>query len=168
MPGYFPMLALESYWIVRDLERDSNNRWTEISIRPHIQHYALNTAFLHVDSAISLLRSASENCQDYIPALRFLPANKNNASSKELRGRRDAYLNLLLDKVVMIEKGTDKPCISAAILKDQETKLTRIEVSSICLSLVSGGFKTIPSTFHKEACFSPLASLGDVHFCTSR
>jgi phenylacetate 2-hydroxylase len=46
----------------------------------------------------------------------------------------------------MIKRGTDKPCISSAILKDQETKLTGVEVSSICLSLVSGGFETIPGT----------------------
>jgi phenylacetate 2-hydroxylase len=188
MPGYFPMLDLESYCIVRDLERDSNNGLTEISVRPYIQRFALNTTLtlcygirmdavydtllreiLHVGSAISLLRSASENYQDYIPALRYLPANKKNAYSKELRGRRDAYLNLLLDKVrVMIEKGTNKPCISAAILKDQETKLTGIEVSSICLSLVSGGFETIPGTFRERAYFSSPASLAGVHFCTSR
>ena len=32
------------------------------------------------------------------------------------------------------------------ILKDEETRLTGVEVSSICLSLVSGGFETIPGT----------------------
>jgi phenylacetate 2-hydroxylase len=102
---------------------------------------------LHVGSAISLLRSASENLQDYIPILRYLPNNEKTARSKDLRERRDAYLNLLLDKVrEMIKKGTDKPCISAAILKDEETKLSGVEVSSICLSLVSGGFETIPGT----------------------
>ena len=102
---------------------------------------------LHVGSAISLLRSASENYQDYIPILRYLPNNEKNARSKELRERRDKYLNELLDKVrAMIKKGTEKPCISAAILKDEETRLTGVEVSSICLSLVSGGFETIPGT----------------------
>ena len=102
---------------------------------------------LHVGSAISLLRSASENLQDYVPALRYLPNNEKDARSKDLRSRRDAYLNLLLDKVrEMIKNGTDKPCISAAILKDEETKLSGVEVSSICLSLVSGGFETIPGT----------------------
>lgn len=112
---------------------------------------------LHVGSAISLLRSASENLQDYIPALRYLPNNGKNALSRELRDRRDVYLNLLLDKVrKMIEKGTDKPCISAAILKDEETKLTGVEVSSICLSLVSGGFETIPGTL--TSCIGSLST----------
>ena len=176
MRGYSPMFDLESYCIVRDLYKDSNNGEIEISVRPYIQRYALNTTLtlcygirmdevyddllreiLHVGSAISLLRSASENYQDYIPALRYLPNNEKNARSKELRDRRDAYLNLLLDKVRdMIKNGTDKPCISAAILKDQETKLTGVEVSSICLSLVSGGFETIPGTL--TSCIGSLST----------
>ncbi|KAJ5786550.1 uncharacterized protein N7503_011762 [Penicillium pulvis] len=164
--NYYPMFDLESYCILRDLHLDSKNGAIELSVRPYIQRYALNTTLtlcygirmdavyddllreiLHVGSAISLLRSASENLQDYIPVLRYMPNNEKTARSKELRDRRDAYLNLLLDKVrEMIKKGTDKPCISAAILKDEETKLTGVEVSSICLSLVSGGFETIPGT----------------------
>ncbi|KAJ5775030.1 uncharacterized protein N7511_000041 [Penicillium nucicola] len=164
--NYHPMFDLESYCIVRDIYRDSSNGTTELNIRPYIQRYALNTTLtlcygirmdavyddllreiLHVGSAISLLRSASENLQDYIPILRYLPNNEKTARSKDLRERRDTYLNLLLDKVrEMINKGTDKPCISAAILKDEETKLSGVEVSSICLSLVSGGFETIPGT----------------------
>lgn len=176
MRGYYPMFDLESYCIVRDLQKDSQGGEVEISVRPYIQRYALNTTLtlcygirmdevydellreiLHVGSAISLLRSASENYQDYIPALRYLPNNEKNARSKELRQRRDAYLNLLLDKVRdMIKNGTDKPCISAAILKDQETKLTGVEVSSICLSLVSGGFETIPGTL--TSCIGSLST----------
>lgn len=176
MRGYYPMLDLESYCIVRDMQKDSKAGGIEISVRPYIQRYALNTTLtlcygirmdevydtllreiLHVGSAISLLRSASENYQDYIPALRYLPNNEKNARSKELRERRDAYLNLLLDKVrAMIKAGTDKPCISAAILKDQETKLSGVEVSSICLSLVSGGFETIPGTL--TSCLGSLST----------
>lgn len=163
------MLDLESYCIVRDLVKDSKDaagKETWLNIRPYIQRYALNTTLtlcygirmdsvwddmlreiLEVGSAISLLRSASENYQDYIPLLRYLPNNVKNARSKSLRDRRDKYLNELLDRVrAMIKAGTDKPCISAAILKDEETKLSGVEVSSICLSLVSGGFETIPGT----------------------
>ncbi|KAK7547787.1 phenylacetate 2-hydroxylase [Phyllosticta paracitricarpa] len=174
--NYYPMFDLESFCIVRDMHKDSKAGQVEISIRPYIQRYALNTTLtlcygirmdevyddllreiLHVGSAISLLRSASENYQDYIPALRYLPNNAKNARSKELRARRDAYLNQLLDKVrEMIKNGTDKPCISAAILKDEETKLTGVEVSSICLSLVSGGFETIPGTL--TSCLGSLST----------
>ncbi len=170
------MFDLESYCIVRDLVRDSKNGTREISVRPYIQRYALNTTLtlcygirmddvydsmlreiLEVGSAISLLRSASENYQDYIPILRYFPNNEKNRRSKELRDRRDKYLNALLDQArEMIRKGTDKPCISAAILKDEETKLTGVEVSSICLSLVSGGFETIPGTL--TSCIGSLAT----------
>jgi phenylacetate 2-hydroxylase len=176
MKGYFDMFDLESYCIVRDLQRDSKGGAVEISVRPYIQRYALNTTLtlcygirmdsvydemlreiLHVGSAISLLRSASENYQDYIPLLRYFPNNEKNRRSRELRDRRDRYLNFLLNKVRdMIQKGTDKPCISAAILKDQETKLTGVEVSSICLSLVSGGFETIPGTL--TSCIGSLST----------
>jgi phenylacetate 2-hydroxylase len=176
MRGYFDMFDLESYCIVRDLFNDSKNGALEIEVRPYIQRYALNTTLtlcygirmdsvydemlreiLHVGSAISLLRSASENYQDYVPILRYFPNNEKNARSKELRDRRDRYLNFLLNKVRgMIQRGTDKPCISAAILKDQETKLTGVEVSSICLSLVSGGFETIPGTL--TSCIGSLST----------
>lgn len=174
--GYFDMFDLESYCIVRDLHRDSKGGAVEISVRPYIQRYALNTTLtlcygirmdnvydemlreiLHVGSAISLLRSASENYQDYIPLLRYFPSNAKTALSKSLRDRRDRYLNFLLNKVRdMIALGTDKPCISAAILKDQETKLSNVEVSSICLSLVSGGFETIPGTL--TSCLGSLST----------
>jgi phenylacetate 2-hydroxylase len=112
---------------------------------------------LEVGSAISLLRSASENYQDYVPILRCFPSNEKNRRSKELRDRRDKYLNFLLDKVrEMIRNRSDKPCISAAILKDEEVKLTGVEVSSICLSLVSGGFETIPGTL--SSCIGSLST----------
>ncbi|KAJ5810995.1 hypothetical protein N7447_010511 [Penicillium robsamsonii] len=174
--NYYPMFDLESYCIMRDMKKDSNNGQIEIDIRPYIQRYALNTTLtlcygirmdavyddllreiLHVGSSISLLRSASENLQDYIPALRYLPNNEKNARSKDLRKRRDVYLDHLLNKVrEMIKAGTDKPCISAAILKDEETKLSGVEVSSICLSLVSGGFETIPGTL--TSCIGSLST----------
>lgn len=174
--GYFDMFDLETYCVVRDLHRDSEGGKIEVAVRPYIQRFALNTTLtlcygirmdsvyddllreiLEVGSAISLLRSASENYQDYVPILRYFPNNEKNRRSKELRDRRDKYLNFLLEKVrKMIQVGTDKPCISAAILKDEETKLTGVEVSSICLSLVSGGFETIPGTL--TSCIGSLST----------
>lgn len=176
MRNYQPMFDLETYCILRDVKKDSRNGEQELDIRPYIQRFALNTTLtlcygirmdavydtllreiLEVGSAISLLRSASENYQDYVPILRYMPNNEKNARSKDLRDRRDAYLNYLLDKVrEMIKAGTDKPCISAAILKDEETKLSSVEVSSICLSLVSGGFETIPGTL--TSCIGSLST----------
>ena len=174
--GYYPMFDLESFCILRDLHRDSKRGDVLLNVRPYIQRYALNTTLtlcygirmddvyddllreiLHVGSAISLLRSASENYQDYIPLLRYFPNNEKNKRSKELRQRRDKYLDFLLDKVRnQIKCGTEKPSISAAILKDDETKLSNVEVSSICLSLVSGGFETIPGTL--TSCIGSLST----------
>ncbi|KAK6855712.1 cytochrome P450 [Apiospora arundinis] len=174
--NYYPMFDLESFCIVRDMQKDSQSGEAEIDVRPYIQRYALNTTLtlcygirmdavyddllreiLQVGSAISLLRSASENLQDYVPILRYVPNNEKTRRSKELRDRRDAYLDLLLGKVRdMIQRGVDKPCIAGAILKDEETKLTGVEVSSICLSLVSGGFETIPGTL--TSCLGSLST----------
>ncbi|KAA8917326.1 hypothetical protein TRICI_000520 [Trichomonascus ciferrii] len=175
LKNYHKMFDLESYAILRDFRKQSKDG-SEISVRPFIQRYALNTTLtlcygirmddaydsllreiLYVGSAISLLRSASENLQDYVPILRYMPNNEKNRRSKELRDRRDKYLHELLDKVrEMIKEGTDKPCIAGAILKDEETKLTGVEVNSICLSLVSGGFETIPGTL--TSCIGSLAT----------
>ncbi|KAK8002458.1 hypothetical protein PG989_002177 [Apiospora arundinis] len=174
--NYYPMFDLETFCIVRDMQKDSQSGEAEIDVRPYIQRYALNTTLtlcygirmdavyddllreiLQVGSAISLLRSASENLQDYVPILRYVPNNEKSRRSKELRDRRDAYLDLLLGKVRdMIQRGVDKPCIAGAILKDEETKLTGVEVSSICLSLVSGGFETIPGTL--TSCLGSLST----------
>ncbi|KXT12144.1 hypothetical protein AC579_10381 [Pseudocercospora musae] len=183
MKGYQAMFVrydhikdLETYALIRDLARDSGDGETYLNPRPYFQRYALNTTLtlcygirmdsvwddmlreiLQVGSAISLLRSASENMQDYVPILRYLPNNEKNQRSKSLRDRRDKYLNELLERVrEMIQHGIDKPCVSAAILKDEETKLTGVEVSSICLSLVSGGFETIPGTL--TSCLGSLAT----------
>lgn len=76
---------LETYTLVRDLARDQDGE-TFLNPRPYLQRYALNTTLtlcygirmdsvwdgmlreiLEVGSAISLLRSASENMQDYVP-----------------------------------------------------------------------------------------------------
>ncbi|KAH8691524.1 putative cytochrome P450 [Talaromyces proteolyticus] len=173
--SYHDMFDLETYDLISDTYADGKGG-KELEIRPYIQRLALNTTLtlcygirmrgvydellreiLEVGSAISLLRSASENYQDYIPILRYLPGNKKTERAKSLRRRRDKYLSFLLDTVRdRIQMGTDKPCVSATILKGEETRLTDVEVSSICLSLVSGGFETIPATL--TSCIGSLAT----------
>ncbi|EEA23273.1 hypothetical protein TMatcc_002130 [Talaromyces marneffei ATCC 18224] len=173
--SYHDMFDLETHDLISDTYADGKGG-KELEIRPYIQRLALNTTLtlcygirmrgvyddllreiLEVGSAISLLRSASENYQDYIPILRYLPGNKKTERAKTLRRRRDKYLSFLLDTVrENIRNGTDKPCVSAAILKGEETRLTDVEVSSICLSLVSGGFETIPATL--TSCIGSLAT----------
>ena len=176
------MFDLETWCVIRDYRKkalSTDPTGLEFNPRPFLQRFALNTTLtlcygirmddaydellreiLYVGSAISLLRSASENYQDYIPIMRFFPDNEKNKRSVELRERRDKYLNHLLDLVkLMIEAGTDKPCIASAIIKGDNERLNDgslpphsssltelVEVGSICLSLVSGGFETIPGT----------------------
>jgi phenylacetate 2-hydroxylase len=173
---YSDMFDLETFSLIADTFKDSQHGTREISIHPYVQRLALNTTLtlcygirmghvyddllreiLEVGSAISLLRSASENYQDYVPVLRYLANNEKIQRSKDLRHRRDRYLDFLLNKVrEKIRCGTDKPCVSASILKGEETKLSGVEVSSICLSLVSGGFETIPATL--TSCIGSLST----------
>ena len=163
---YLHVFDLESYCVVRDLVRNSNAGELEISVKHLIQRYALNTTLtlcygirmdsghekmldeiLEVGHAISLLRGASENYQDYIPLLRYFPNNEKTKRSRDLCGRRDRYLEGLLatakDKFV---RGIQSDCVYSAVLKDKETNLSHEEISSVCLSLVSGGFETVPGT----------------------
>lgn len=169
------MFDLESFGLIQDMFRDSHGSAEAINIHPYHQRLALNTTLtlcygvrmddvydtmlreiLEVGSAISLLRSASENYQDYIPLLRYLPSAKT-AKSKSLRARRDKYLDFLLGKTrTMITAGTDKPCIASALIRDEDTKLSPTEISSICLSLVSGGFETLPATL--TSCIGSLST----------
>ncbi|OJJ45098.1 hypothetical protein ASPZODRAFT_18008 [Penicilliopsis zonata CBS 506.65] len=176
--SYHDMFDLESFSLIQDLYNSTGegSSPSSIDIRPYIQRLALNTTLtlcygirmrgvydellreiLEVGSAISLLRSASENYQDYVPILRYLPGNEKTQRAKSLRARRDKYLSFLLDTVRdKIRRGTDRPCVSAAILKGEESALSDVEVSSICLSLVSGGFETIPATL--TSCIGSLAT----------
>src|SRR5438045_7986710 len=87
-----------------------------------------------VGSAISLLRSAPENYQDYVPVyLRIVCLTLRSCDTfptmKRINvvwncERRDKYLNCLLEQVKsMIETGIDKPCIAGAIIKGDNEKL---------------------------------------------
>ena len=173
---YLDMFDLETFSFIADTFADSVGGAQEISVRPYIQRLALNTTLtlcygirtdhvdddllrevLEVGSAISLLRSASENYQDYVSVLRYLPRNAKVNRSNDLRRRRDRYLDDLLRKTrENIDKGTDKPCVAARAISGKDTQLSGAEVSSICLSLVSGGFETVPATL--TSCLGSLST----------
>jgi phenylacetate 2-hydroxylase len=77
-----------------------------------------------VEAGISRFRSTSNNWQDYLPFLRYLPFSDKTASAEEFRIRRDAYMNKLLTQLKNeIREGTDISCITGNILKDPEAKL---------------------------------------------
>jgi 3-hydroxyphenylacetate 6-hydroxylase len=97
-----------------------------------------------VEAAISKFRSTTGNLQDYIPILRLNPFSGGTKMAKEYRSRRDAYLNRLnKDLDDRMEKGTHKPCIQANIIQDKEVALNKEELTSISLTMLSGGLDTI-------------------------
>jgi 3-hydroxyphenylacetate 6-hydroxylase len=98
----------------------------------------------HVEEEISRFRSTTGNLQDYIPLLRLNPFNLGSVKAREMRNRRDVYLTALnkgLDE--RIANGTHKPCIQANVILDKETKLNSEELTSISLTMLSGGLDTI-------------------------
>ena len=98
----------------------------------------------HVEEEISKFRSTTGNLQDYIPLLRLNPINFGSKKAREMRDRRDRYLEFLnreLDE--RIKMGAHKPCIQANIILDEETKLNKEELTSISLTMLSGGLDTL-------------------------
>jgi 3-hydroxyphenylacetate 6-hydroxylase len=98
----------------------------------------------HVEEEISKFRSTTGNLQDYIPLLRINPFNFHSSKAREMRDRRDKYLTDLnrgLDE--RIANGTYKPCIQANVIMDKEAKLNKDELTSISLTMLSGGLDTV-------------------------
>ncbi|PFH59242.1 hypothetical protein XA68_12641 [Ophiocordyceps unilateralis] len=98
----------------------------------------------HVEEEISRFRSTTGNLQDYIPLLRINPINLHSAKAREMRSRRDTYLTNLnrgLDQ--RIADGTYEPCIQANVILDKDTKLNHAELTSISLTMLSGGLDTV-------------------------
>lgn len=98
----------------------------------------------HVEEEISKFRSTTGNLQDYVPLLRLNPFNMSSAKAKEMRDRRDKYLTgLNRDLDDRMEKGTHQPCIQANVILDKESKLNNDELTSISLTMLSGGLDTL-------------------------
>lgn len=113
-------------------------------IRLKSQKDDLFSEITHVEEEISRFRSTTGNLQDYIPLLRLNPFNMHSAKAKEMRNRRDKYLTDLnngLDE--RIANGTYKPCIQANVIMDKEAKLNKDELTSISLTMLSGGLDTV-------------------------
>ncbi|KAI5257243.1 cytochrome P450 [Aureobasidium subglaciale] len=97
-----------------------------------------------VEEEISKFRSTSGNLQDYVPFLRLNPFSVGSKRAREMRQRRDVYLTKLnKDLDDRMEKGTHKPCIQANIIQDKEAKLNKEELTSISLTMLSGGLDTV-------------------------
>lgn len=99
---------------------------------------------IQVEDDVSRFRSVTGNMQDYIPLLRLNPFNKAFARAKETRRRQDGYLDELNKGLAQrMEKGTQDPCIQATIINDPDIHLNLEEITSINLTMISGGLDTV-------------------------
>ncbi|ROW05819.1 hypothetical protein VMCG_05131 [Cytospora schulzeri] len=164
--SYVPYLDAESRTFVRDLLVYGQSGAKPIDPLPFIQRLALSLAvtinwgvripsvedplfkeIVAVEDQLNRFRSTTSNMQDYIPLLRLNPFNVTSARAREMRGRRDRYLHKFnSDLAAKVEKGTNKPCIQANVIRYKEVGLTQTELTSISLSMLSGGFETVSAT----------------------
>lgn len=113
-------------------------------VRVASQEHDLFHEITHVEEEISRFRSTTGNLQDWIPILRLNPFSVGSKVAGEMRDRRDKYLNKLNSELdERIANKTSKPCIQANIILDPEAKLNKEELTSISLTMLSGGLDTI-------------------------
>ncbi|KAJ0346840.1 hypothetical protein COL154_005621 [Colletotrichum chrysophilum] len=160
---YVPHLDVETKDFIKELYEYGKAGQAPVDPMPMIQRLSLSLALTlnwgvrmssqkdglfkeitHVEEEISRFRSTTGNLQDYIPLLRLNPINMHSAKAREMRSRRDVYLTNLnkgLDE--RMANGTHKPCIQANVIMDQDAKLNNAELTSISLTMLSGGLDTV-------------------------
>jgi 3-hydroxyphenylacetate 6-hydroxylase len=112
--------------------------------RMRSRHDPMFHEICNVEAAVSKFRSTTGNLQDYIPILRLNPFSGGTMAAKNYRNRRDVYLTKLnRDLDDRMAKGIHKPCIQANIIQDKEAALNKEELTSISLTMLSGGLDTI-------------------------
>ncbi|KAE8147087.1 cytochrome P450 [Aspergillus avenaceus] len=161
--SYVSHLDVESKAFVAELFKYGNSGETPVDPMAMIQRLSLSLALTlnwgirvasqkenlfdeitHVEEEISKFRSTTGNLQDYIPFLRLNPFSIKSKKAREMRDRRDKYLNLLnQDLDYRMEKGIHKSCIQANVTIDREAKLDSEELTSISLTMLSGGLDTV-------------------------
>ncbi|KUI55060.1 3-hydroxyphenylacetate 6-hydroxylase [Cytospora mali] len=164
--SYVPYLDAESRTFIRDLLVYGESGAKPIDPLPFIQRLSLSLAvtinwgvgipsiedpmfkeIVTVEEELNRFRSTTGNLQDYIPLLRLNPINMASAKAREMRDRRDRYLHKFnSDLAAKVEKGTNKPCIQANVIKYKEAALNETELTSISLSMLGGGFETVSTT----------------------
>jgi 3-hydroxyphenylacetate 6-hydroxylase len=160
---YIPHLDLESKDFIAELLEYGKEGTIGVDPMPMIQRLSLSLALTlnwgvrmdsqndplfheitHVEEEVSRFRSTTGNLQDYVPLLRLNPFNFGSKKAREMRDRRDVYLQKLnRDLEHRMQKGTHKPCIQANVILDKDAKLNSEELTSISLTMLSGGLDTI-------------------------
>jgi len=116
-------------------------------IRMDSQEDKLFDEITHVEEEVSRFRSTTGNLQDYIPLLRLNPFSSGPLKAREMRDRRDGYLKALNEGLDdRVAEGTHKPCIQANVILNEEAKLNKEELTSISLTMLSGGLDTVTIT----------------------
>lgn len=94
--------------------------------------------------------------------LRYSPNNEKAKRSRDLCNGRDQYLDdLLATPKANFTRGIQSDCVYSTVLNDAETNLSYEEIGSVCLSLVSGGFETVPGTL--VSCIGSLSTPENQH-----
>jgi 3-hydroxyphenylacetate 6-hydroxylase len=160
---YIPHLDLESKDFLAELFKYGHQGTVAVDPMPMIQRLSLSLALTinwgirmssqenalfeeitHVEEEVSRFRSTTGNLQDYVPLLRINPFNFGSKKAREMRSRRDVYLKGLNQGLEdRMAKGTHAPCIQANVILDKEAKLNNEELTSISLTMLSGGLDTI-------------------------
>lgn len=113
-------------------------------VRMKSQDDELFAEITEVEEEVSKFRSTTGNLQDYIPLLRFNPFSFGSAQARSMRHRRDVYLSRLNNDLSnRMESGWKGSCIQANIMRDEEAKLNNEELTSISLTMLSGGLDTL-------------------------
>lgn len=108
------------------------------------RHDPLFHEICDVEVSITKFRSTTGNLQDYIPILRLNPFSGGTKAAKDYRNRRDLYLTKLnSDLDDRMAKGIHKPCIQANVIQDKGAALNKEELTSISLTMLSGGLDTL-------------------------
>ncbi|KAK7751669.1 hypothetical protein SLS62_006330 [Diatrype stigma] len=165
---YIPYLDRESRTFLEDLLHYGKGGTIAIDPLPLIQRLSLSLVMtinwgvrmpshedplfqeiIHVEEELNRFRSTVGNLQDHIPLLRLNPFSRTSSQAREMRRRRDAYLGKLdADLAEKVRRGVDQPCIQANVHRDAEAKLNEVELKSISLSVLGGGFETVSNTVH--------------------
>lgn len=163
---YIPYLDLETRTFIQDLLEFGKGGTVAINPLPFIQRLSCSLVMtinwgvriasiedelfkeiVFVEEELNKARSTVGNAQDHIPFLRLNFLSRNSVRPRQMRQRRDRYLaKLNRDLAEKIAKGTNKPCVQASVLKYKEVQLNEVELTSISLSVLSGGFETVSNT----------------------
>ena len=113
-------------------------------VRMASQEEELFTEITETEDEISRFRSTTGNLQDYIPLLRLNPFSGGSKKAAAARARRDKYLKYLNQGLEeRMAKNEHQPCIQANVMLDKEARVNNVELTSISLTMLSGGLDTL-------------------------